>query len=254
MQAVFSVCADEASVGAATAAAMKVTGAVFAGEFREYITAERRPQFAPALKNAASCVALVDFDRDAELALKTAERLQQIFLKRISIVGIGSQLDAGVLLRAMRHGCAEFLTKPVGPDDLAASLNRFLAGTQGDAQVQSGVGRVIAFFGAKGGVGTTMLAVHLATHLVRQHGKKTLLITHTEIFPGTYASTTETADWLLMRLGLHRTAILAWGPMKTQELSEVRAGQFRMAGFAGNSAPDHVDQFHSLPEYLKWLR
>jgi pilus assembly protein CpaE len=35
---------------------------------------------------------------------------------------------------------------------------------------------VIALFGAKGGVGTTMLAVHLATHLVRQHGKKTLLI------------------------------------------------------------------------------
>ncbi len=85
-------------------------------------------------------------------------------------------------------------------------------------------------------------------------GKKTLLITHTEIFPGTYASTTETADWLLTRLGLHRTAILAWGPMKTQELSEVRAGQFRMIGFAGNSAPDHVDQLHSLPEYLSWLR
>jgi hypothetical protein len=85
-------------------------------------------------------------------------------------------------------------------------------------------------------------------------GKKTLVITHTEIFPGTFASTTETADWLLMRLGLRTTAILAWGPMKTQELSEVRAGQFRMVGFAGNSAPDHVDQLHSLPEYLKWMR
>ena len=47
-----------------------------------------------------------------------------------------------------------------------------------DPHAQSGIGRVIAFFGAKGGVGTTMLAVHLATHLVRQHGKKTLLIDH----------------------------------------------------------------------------
>jgi len=26
-----------------------------------------------------------------------------------------------------------------------------------------------------------------------------------------------------------------------------------VVGFAGNSAPDHVDQFHSLPEYLNWL-
>ncbi len=43
-------------------------------------------------------------------------------------------------------------------------------------------------------------------------GRKTMLITHSEIFPGTFASTTETADWLLGKLGLHRTAVLKWGP------------------------------------------
>ncbi len=123
-------------------------------------------------------MALIDFDRDPELALKTTERLQQIFLKRISIVGIGAQLDAGILLRAMRNGCTEFLTKPIEQSDLTASLNRFQAVMAVDPHVQSGIGRVIALFGAKGGVGTTMLAVHLATHLVRQHGKKTLLIDH----------------------------------------------------------------------------
>jgi hypothetical protein len=85
-------------------------------------------------------------------------------------------------------------------------------------------------------------------------GRKTLLITHSEIFPGTFASTTETADWLLDKLGLRRQPALRWGPMKTQQLSEVRAGKFRLIGYAGNSAPDHVDQFHSLPEYLKLLR
>jgi hypothetical protein len=85
-------------------------------------------------------------------------------------------------------------------------------------------------------------------------GRKTLVITHSEIFPGTFASTTETADWLLDKLGLRRRATLRWGSMKTQQLSEVRAGKFRLIGYAGNSAPDHVDQFHSLPEYLKLLR
>lgn len=85
-------------------------------------------------------------------------------------------------------------------------------------------------------------------------GRKRFVIAHTEIFPGTYASTTETADWLLMKLGLQRRAVLRWGPMRTQQLSEVRAGKFLVMGFAGNSAPDHVDQFHSLPEYLKSLR
>jgi pilus assembly protein CpaE len=177
-QAIFSVCADEAVVTAATAAASRVPGAIFTGEFRDYITAERRPQFSPLLKNAPSCVALIDFDRDPELALKTTERLQQTFLKKISIVGIGTQLEAGLLLRAVRNGCTEFLTKPIDVTDLTASLNRFLTSMAIDAHAQAGIGRVIAFFGAKGGVGTTMLAVHLATHLVRQYGKKTLLIDH----------------------------------------------------------------------------
>jgi pilus assembly protein CpaE len=175
-QAIFSVCMDETDVNAATSASLKVNGAHFAGEFRDYITSEKRPQFSPSLKNATSCVALIDFDRDPELALQTTERLHQIFLKKISIVGVGTQLDAGLLLRAVRNGCTEFLTKPLAQTDLTSSLNRFQSVMAVDPHAQSGIGRVVAFFGAKGGVGTTMLAVHLATHLVRQHGKKTLLI------------------------------------------------------------------------------
>ena len=85
-------------------------------------------------------------------------------------------------------------------------------------------------------------------------GKKRMLITHSEIFPGTFASTTETTDWLLKELGLKRKAVVRWGPMQTQQLSETKQGQFHLIGFAGNSAPDHVDQLHSLPEYLRWLR
>jgi pilus assembly protein CpaE len=177
-QAIFSVCLDAAEVNAATATSLTVSGALFAGEFRDYITSDKRPQFSPSLKNAAACVALIDFDRNPVLAIETTERLHQIFLKKISIVGIGAQLDAGILLRAVRNGCTEFLTKPLDPADLTAALNRFQVTMAVDPHAQSGIGRVIAFFGAKGGVGATMLAVHLATHLVRQHGKKTLLIDH----------------------------------------------------------------------------
>jgi len=81
-----------------------------------------------------------------------------------------------------------------------------------------------------------------------------VFITHTEIFPGTFASTTETADYLLKQVGLRPKPIVRWGPMGTQELSEARSGNFLMLGFAGNSAPDHVDQLQSLPEFLSWIR
>lgn len=85
-------------------------------------------------------------------------------------------------------------------------------------------------------------------------GRKKMIITHSEIFPGTFASTTETADFILKELGIKGHPILRWGPMQTQELSEAGRGGFRLVGFAGNSTPDHVAQLHSLPEYLKWLK
>jgi hypothetical protein len=84
-------------------------------------------------------------------------------------------------------------------------------------------------------------------------GKKCLIITHSEIFPGTFASTTETADYLLRQWGLKPHAVLKWGPMQTQILSETQAGRLLLVGFAGNSGPDHLDEMESLPEYLKWL-
>lgn len=82
-------------------------------------------------------------------------------------------------------------------------------------------------------------------------GRKRFVITHTEIFPGTFASTTETTDFLIGRLGLKRTAVLKWGPLGTQQLSEVSQGKLSILGYAGNSAPDHVDQLHALGDHLR---
>jgi hypothetical protein len=84
-------------------------------------------------------------------------------------------------------------------------------------------------------------------------GDKRFIVTHSEIFPGTFASTTETADWLLAELGVERTAILEWGPRGLQQLSIASRGGFELLGYAGNSAPDHVDQFHAMPELLASL-
>ncbi|MEO6447098.1 MAG: hypothetical protein ABIP66_18245 [Gemmatimonadaceae bacterium] len=81
-------------------------------------------------------------------------------------------------------------------------------------------------------------------------GEKRFVVTHSEIFPGTFASTTETADWLIGAVGLRRTPVLRWGPRGMQQVSEVRAGRLEVLGFAGNSAPDHIDHFHAMPEYL----
>lgn len=106
---------------------------------------------------------------------------------------------------------------------------------------------------AGGALDTTNLVAFEQFARAAMRGDKRFLVSHSEIFPGTFASTTETADWLLNALGLRRRPVLRWGPDGMQQLSEVRAGHFEVLGFAGNSAPDHIDQFHAMPEMLKRL-
>ncbi|MCE9602571.1 MAG: hypothetical protein K8S21_10240 [Gemmatimonadetes bacterium] len=105
-----------------------------------------------------------------------------------------------------------------------------------------------------GTLDTTNLAAFADFARAAVRGEKRFLVTHSEIFPGTFASTTETADWLLAALGLRRAAVLQWGPRGMQQLSEARAGGFELLGFAGNTAPDHVDHLHAMPELLGRLR
>jgi hypothetical protein len=103
---------------------------------------------------------------------------------------------------------------------------------------------------AGGALDTTNLVAFADFARAAVLGEKRFVVTHSEIFPGTFASTTETADWLLKALGLHRMPVLRWGPRGMQQLSEVRAGRFELLGFAGNSGPDHIDHLHAMPELL----
>ena len=84
-------------------------------------------------------------------------------------------------------------------------------------------------------------------------GDKRFLITHSEIFPGTFASTTETTNYLLETLGLKRKPTLRWGPLGMQQTSEAHSGRFAVLGFAGNSGPDHIDHFHGMYHFLAAL-
>jgi hypothetical protein len=103
---------------------------------------------------------------------------------------------------------------------------------------------------AGGSMDTTNLTAFADFARAAMRGEKRFLVTHSEIFPGTFASTTETASWLLRSLGLQRKPVLKWGPRGMQQLSEVKSGNFEVLGFAGNSAPDHIDQLHAMPELL----
>ncbi len=96
--------------------------------------------------------------------------------------------------------------------------------------------------------------IHFANVAAQPQSAKRFLITHSEIFPGTFVSTTEASDFILKTMGLKREAVLKWGPLGMQQISRARQGYFEVQGFAGNTAPDHVDHLHALGDFLRRVR
>ena len=89
----------------------------------------------------------------------------------LAIVVIVSTLDARFILEAMRAGIKECLPEPVTAQALDEAVRRLVVGEQRERS-----GQVVAFIGAKGGVGTTTLAVNTAAALAKTAGSPPLLI------------------------------------------------------------------------------
>ena len=85
--------------------------------------------------------------------------------KGMEIFLTAARLESNILLEAMRAGAKEFLAQPLQKQEVSDAIMRFLERAtapvrQGDGQ--RAAGKVLAFFGGKGGVGTTSIAVNLA--------------------------------------------------------------------------------------------
>ena len=81
--------------------------------------------------------------------------------------------DPELLLKAMRTGVQEFLPKPVQPEALKTILERFLQEHE-TGQAEDGT-KVIVVMGAKGGVGTSTVAVNLNVQLAQLTSKRVVL-------------------------------------------------------------------------------
>jgi pilus assembly protein CpaE len=174
--AVITVCLDPELANEVIQVVEKMPWLVSSSSFEAYVSAARRPYIGLQLKSANGCIAVVDFDQDPEQAVETTRYLQQIFAGKITVIALAESKDPELLLLAMRAGCSEFLHKPLDPVALMEALQRLQETWSNPAARATPVGSILSFFGAKGGVGTTTLAVHLAMYLVQCHKKRTLLI------------------------------------------------------------------------------
>ena len=179
-QGIPDLCAATLWVDANTADAVKQAVGrkvgTFAGEMQDYASNES-DLLLQRLQRAEVSVCVIDFDPNRAAAVESAKSIQELLRGRGTLIAVSSTAEPGLILEAMRAGCSEYLTKPVTVDQLTEALERLcsLASSRKPSRIQPR-GRILALLGSRGGAGTTTLAVHLGCFLVRQHGKKTLIL------------------------------------------------------------------------------
>jgi pilus assembly protein CpaE len=90
---------------------------------------------------------------------------------KVGVIVVASSLDPAMMLDAMRAGVSEFLTDPLSIEDVRNALGRVSS-----LQPTTQRGKVFAMLGAKGGVGTTTLAVNVATALANARTGRVLFV------------------------------------------------------------------------------
>jgi pilus assembly protein CpaE len=88
------------------------------------------------------------------------------------VIIVAARMDPTLMLEAMRAGVTEWVSDPVSALELNAAVERVSSARPSSVQ-----GQIFAFIGAKGGVGTTTIAVNVATALAQAvEDERTLLM------------------------------------------------------------------------------
>lgn len=187
-----------------------------------------------AREGASTTLVLVPLDATAEALEAVA---QAAHTAGAGVVGVAAALDAPVLLRAMRAGVQECLQSPYDVEELMSALDRLDRRTQGAAAT----GQAIAVYSAKGGVGTTTIAVSLAHAYTRNNPRARVALAdfvvsggdvavQLDMLPpydiGTLAGKVASLDGELLRSVLTERAARLWvlAASERPELSELVDG------------------------------
>ena len=116
---------------------------------------------------------IVDARDDAHSAMSRVESLRASSATA-GIFVVARDPNPDVILQSMRAGANEFFTFPPPEETFHEAIRRSAARRTAAGHGQSA--STLLFFGAKGGAGTTTVAVHCAVELARLSGQRTVIV------------------------------------------------------------------------------
>jgi pilus assembly protein CpaE len=119
-------------------------------------------------------IVIVDTRGDATSAMSTIER-QRASSPSAAIFAVALAAEPDVILHSMRAGANEFFTWPP-PDEAFQGAIRRTAARRETAQGARQPATTLVFFGAKGGAGTTTIAVNCGVELARLSKRPTVIL------------------------------------------------------------------------------
>lgn len=117
---------------------------------------------------------LVDLSGVAE-PLAAMEALAGVCDPSVRVIAVGHSNDIGLYRDLRRIGVTDYLFKPLSRDLLEGALRAAGAGAAAD-EAPGRLGKLVAVVGARGGVGTTTVAVHLGCWLADGARGRTALV------------------------------------------------------------------------------
>ena len=96
----------------------------------------------------------------------------------VPIIMLTAEREVEQRVRGLRAGADDYLIKPFHQAELLARMKSLLARFRPSEEVvgRPPLGRIVAFYGAKGGVGTTTIAINAAIALQREVGRRVVLV------------------------------------------------------------------------------
>jgi pilus assembly protein CpaE len=127
------------------------------------------------LERSSEAALMLDLAADPEAALKALEKVKQA-APDLYVIASNYHADGETVISALRAGANDFLLQPIKRLEFRDAMARLEKAPKRTGPAGgSKLGKVYTFLGAKGGVGTTTLAVNFAAVLA-QRKQQTVLI------------------------------------------------------------------------------